>query len=307
MYEFNPIPAQDIIDLEPGPQQWIWKDFIPPGTLVLFSGFMKTGKSTFIYPLAVSVAQGRPFLGYETSRGAVLILSLEERRVDVRNRLIRFGMQHQDALSVHCGPLHNDTQSLNNIMNFIVQNHVVLVIVDTLSLFWTVSDENNNAMVVQQIKPILELARITGCSICLVHHTNKAGGDRGRDIRGASSLLGIVDQSMVLEDRQGGKSNQRVLKTLGRFDESPPELILELQDDEWKNLGTGAEAIQKNQNELVLRVLTHDPQTVDMVALKTDLSSQKQVRRSLKILTDQGRVVETGEGKKGDPHAYQLA
>ncbi len=306
MYNFHPATAQSILDWEPGPQLWVWKGFIPQGSLLLFSGYMKTGKSTFVYPLAVSVAQGRPFLGYETTKGGVLILSLEERLIDVRNRLIRFGMQHQDALYVHCGPLHNDPTTLNNIMNFIIQNHVVLVIVDTLSLFWTVNDENNNAVVVQQMKPILELTRNTGCSVCLVHHTSKGGGDRGRDIRGASSLLGIVDQSLVLEERQGGKSNQRVLKTLGRYDESPPELILELQGDEWICLGTGAEAAQMNQNELVFRVITQDPQTVETLALKTDLTP-KQVRRSLKILTDEGRIVKTGEGVKNDPHAYQLA
>jgi len=306
MHIFNPIPAQNVLDWQPGPQLWIWKRFIPQGSLVLFSGFMKTGKTTFIYPLAISVAQGRRFLGYETSQGGVLILSLEERWIDVRNRLIRFGMQHQDALHVHCGPLHNDMQSLNSIKNFIVQNHVVLVIVDTLSLFWTVSDENNNAVVVQQMKPILELTRNTRCSVCLVHHTSKGGGDRGRDIRGASSLLGIIDQSLTLEERQGGRSNQRVLKTLGRYSETPPELILELQDDEWRCLGTGAEAVQMNQNELIFRALTHDPQTVDTLIEKTDLTG-KQVRRSLKILTDQNRITRSGEGVKNDPHVYQLA
>ncbi len=187
MYNFYPMAAQNILDWEPGPQHWVWKGFIPQGSLLLFSGYMKTGKSTFVYPLAVSVAQGRPFLGYETTKGGVLILSLEERLIDVRNRLIRFGMQHQDALYVHCGPLHNDPTSLNNIMNFIIQYRVVLVIVDTLSLFWTVSDENNNAVVVQQMQPILELTRTPGCSVCPVHHTSNGGGDRGRDIRGASS------------------------------------------------------------------------------------------------------------------------
>ena len=305
MYNFYPATAQSILDWEPGPQLWVWKGFIPQGSLLLFSGYMKTGKSTFVYPLAVSVAQGRPFLGYETSQGGVLILSLEERALDVRNRLIRFGLKHQDALYVHCGPLHNDTQALNDIKNFIVQNHVTLVIVDTLSLFWNVSDENNNAVVVQQMKPILELTRNTGCSVCLVHHTSKAGGDHGRGIRGASSLLGIVDQSLVLEDRQGRRSNQRVLKTLGRYDESPPELILELQDDEWRCLGTGAEAVQIGYMERVYEALAHEPQTVDMLVEKTKLSG-KQVRKSLEILTGQDRIGRSGEGIKGDPHVYQI-
>ena len=118
--------------------------------------------------------------------------------------------------------------------------------------------------------------------------------------------MGIIDQAMILEMRQVGKKNQRILKTIGRYSDSPPELILELQDDEWICLGTGAEAVQREYIERICGALTNDPQTVDTLIEKTDLTG-KQVRRSLKILTDQNRITRSGEGVKNDPHAFQLA
>jgi len=303
---FNPISASDILAWDPGPTQWIWEKFIPVGSLFLFAGFMKVGKSSLIYPLAIRVAQGRAFLDLNTRRCGVLILALEEQWVDVRSRLQRFGMQPLDPIFIHCGPLDNTFQNLKVLEDFIQQNRIGMVLVDTLSMFWSVLEENDNAKVIQQVKPLLDLARRTQAAVGLVHHTSKAGGDHGRAVRGASSLLGIVDQAFLLELRQGGKQNQRILKTIGRYSESPAELVLELEDDEWKFLGTGAEAVQMNQNELVFRVITHDPQTVETLAVKTNLSP-KQARRSLESLADQSRITRSGEGKKGDPHAYQLA
>ncbi len=306
MNSFEPRTAQAILDWDPGPTQWIWESLIPVGSLFLLAGYMKSGKSSLIYPLAIRAAQGRAFLDLKTRRCGVLILALEEQWVAVRSRLQRFGMQPSDPIFVHCGPLDNTFQNLKVLEDFIRQNQIGMVLVDTLSMLWSVLDENDNAKVIQEVKPLLNIARNTQAAIGLIHHTSKSGGEHGRSIRGASSLLGIVDQAMILEMRQGGKKNQRILKTIGRYSESPPELILELQDDEWICLGTGAEAVQREYLARVCGALTHEPQPVDTLIEKTDLTP-RQVRRSLKILTDEGRILMTGEGKKGDPHAYQLA
>ena len=204
MQNFNPISASDILAWEPGPTQWIWEKFIPVGSLFLFAGYMKSGKSTLIYPFAVSVAQGRAFLESNTRRCGVLILALEEQWVDVRSRLQRFGMQPSDPIFVHCGPLDNTFQNLKVLEDFIRQNQIGMVLVDTLSMLWSVLDENDNAKVVQQVKPLLNIARNTQAAVGLIHHTSKSGGELGRSIRGASSLLAIVDQAMILEMRQGG-------------------------------------------------------------------------------------------------------
>ena len=113
MNTFTPYTAYTILNWDPGPIEWIWERIIPVGSLFLLAGYMKTGKSTFAYPLAVSVAQGRAFLDLNTRRSSVLILALEEQWVDVRSRLQRFGMQPADPIFVHCGPLDYTFQNFS--------------------------------------------------------------------------------------------------------------------------------------------------------------------------------------------------
>ncbi len=302
---FDPISDSDILAWDPGHTQWIWEKFIPVGSLFLFAGYMKSGKSTLIYSLAIQASQGRAFLESNTRRCGVLILALEEQWVDVRSRLQRFGMQPPDPIFIHCGPLDNTFQNLKALEDFIQQNQIGMVLVDTLSMFWSVLEENDNAKVIQQVKPLLDLARKTQAAVGLVHHTSKAGGDHGRAVRGASSLLGIVDQALLLELRQGGKQNQRILKIIGRYSESPAELVLELEGNQWKSLGTGSDAYKEDQLEHLIGCLTKQPQPVTWIVTASELS-EKQVRKSLGILIERGEIVKSGSGLKGDPFLYRL-
>ena len=75
---FNPRRASDILAEELQPIDWVWEKYIATGDLFLFVAYMKVGKSTFTYPLAIAVARGIPFLGYPTKKGGVLALALEE-------------------------------------------------------------------------------------------------------------------------------------------------------------------------------------------------------------------------------------
>ena len=214
-------------------------------------------------------------------------------------------MQPSDPIFVHCGPLDNSPQTLKVLEDYIQQNQIGLVLVDTLSMFWSVLEENDNAKVIQQIKPLLNIARNTQAAVGLIHHTSKSGGEHGRSIRGASSLLAIVDQAMILEMRQGGKQNQRILKTIGRYSESPAELVLELEGNQWKSLGTGSDAYKEDQLEHLIGCLTKQPQPVTWIVTASELS-EKQVRKSLGILIERGEIVKSGSGLKGDPFLYRL-
>src|SRR5262245_32180576 len=98
---FNPVKASELLMQEPEPLTWLWDSYLPVGSLSLLAAYMKVGKSTFAYALAVAVAQGRPFLDYGTKQGPVLILAVEEHPRDVRRRLERFGLSKSDPLYVH--------------------------------------------------------------------------------------------------------------------------------------------------------------------------------------------------------------
>ncbi len=298
---FWPVKAEAFLAEEPEPIVWVWDQFLPEGGLALVTAFMKVGKSTFIYFLLVAIAQGRPFLEYATKQGGVLILAVEEHPRDVRLRLRRLGACPEDPIYLHTGRLDCNPATMAALRDFITDHEISLVVLDTLGLYWTIKDENNNAAVVQQCSPFLDLARETGCCVVLVHHDRKAGGEEGRGIRGGSALLGLVDQAIMLDKRQGGNKDQRMLRTVGRYAETPPELVLELAEEEYRNLGTPEEVGRDANMMKVWAVLTDEPK--DLVKLTQEALLNR--RATVQALDDLSQwIIREGEGKKGDPYRY---
>jgi len=301
---FAPRTAAEIMSGPPPVIEWLWDRYLPVGALVLHAAYMKTGKSTFTFALALAVAQGRPFLGFATRQSGVLILAVEEHVRDWHLRLLRFGLRRDDPIHVHSGPLTPGPDTFEALHKYIVEHKIGLVVLDTLSRYWiqTISDENDNIQVQRAVEPFLNLAHEIGISVLLVHHERKAGGEEGRGIRGASALFGIVDQALLLERHASLLRTQRVLRTFGRYSESPPELVIELQNDEYINCG---QLEQVDAQQLVARVLgalSYAPQDRNQIAAKARLSA-KQITP---VLEDPRHgVIREGRGVKSDPYTYR--
>lgn len=301
---FHPVKAAALLATAPEDVPWVWKGFLPKGTLVLLAAYMKVGKTTFAYALLIAVARGEPFLGFATKKGAVLILAVEEHARDVVQRLRRFGMHEEDPIHVHVGRLPNDWETLGQVTEFIRTNRISVVFIDTVSRFWLLENENDNAEVIRQVDPLLELARQTEAVVLLAHHERKQGGHGGRSIRGASALFAAVDQALILEERQGGKTNQRVLRTIGRYEEdSPGELTIELDGDQWRTLGSPTEVGFEATKTRVLAALSDGPQGVAELARAVAVSD----RMIRKALADGGEeLIREGKGTKAHPYTYRL-
>ena len=318
---FKPHSMADILSRQIPPLKWIWESYIAEGDLFVFAAYMKVGKSTFIYPLVISVARGKPFLDRSTKGGGVLVLALEENPRDVALRLKKLGMTKQDPIYIHEGPLPNNKQELDAIKAFIEENQICLLVIDSLAYFWEVKNENDNAEVVRKLKPLLELARDSNVAIGLIHHESKYGGRSatgeshgdGRSIRGSSSLFGIVDQALLLDHRHGGSSNQRVLKAIGRRSESPRELIIELVGNPalsdpnpyyYKVLGTPVQVTLASTKDKVQKVLTAKDKDIKTIAAESTLA-EKPTRTALDELFSEGKATRSGKGIKGNPYKYR--
>lgn len=300
---FTPVSAAAILSRPPQEIDWLWSPYIPAGALLLLVAYMKVGKSTFLYPLALAIARGEEFLESGTRPGGVLILALEEHGRDVENRLRKLGLTSEDHIYVHCGPLRNCLPELEAIRKFILEKNISLVFIDSLTVFWDVHDENDNAAVAREIKPLLALARVTGSAVCLVHHERKTGGEGGRNIRGGSALFGLVDQALMLEVLPGAVSNRRILKTLGRYSETPKEQVIELKGTDYELIGSRDEAGRRGNVEKVLQALTAEVKDVKTIAQETLLPTTA-VRTALKELLEADEAVCVGDGRRGSPYRF---
>jgi AAA domain len=301
---FRPVLLADLLAQVPDRTPWVWERYMAEGSLAVLAAFMKVGKSTLAYALAVAVAQGRPFLGLKTLRGPVLLLAVEEHGRDVRRRLEGFGARPTDLIHVHVGSLPNDAVTFRSLREFVRREAIVLVLLDTLSFFAALRDEDDNAEMIRAVKPLLALARDTEAAVLLVHHESKRGGEGGRSIRGASALLGLVDQALILEGRQGGRPTERVLKAVGRYDETPAELVIDLEGNAWRRLGSPEEVSTEASEARVLSALAGGAWH-ETGAIATHVSvSDRMVRKLLDGPGD--RVDRRGEGRKGSPYAYRL-
>ena len=219
---FAPRTAAQIMAGPPPEIDWLWTPYLPTGTLAVLAAYMKVGKSTFAYSLAMAVAKGARFLDFPTKQGGVLILAVEEHPRDWHLRLREFGMRPEDPIHVHGGKLTGLHGSMAVLRAYVLEHDIRLVILDTLSRFWSdvIEEESNNIAVGRTVDPFLELARETGAVVLFIHHERKAGGEEGRGIRGGSALFGLVDQALIMERRPGGDRSLRTLKALGRYSET---------------------------------------------------------------------------------------
>src|SRR5262249_41371235 len=183
---------------------------------------------------------------------------------------------------------------------FILGNEIKLVMLDTLSMFWAITDENDNAQVLARIKPWLALAVEADICVLLIHHERKAGGEGGRAARGGSSLVGAVQQSLSLDYERGAgpRSRRRILRSVGRYDETPRELLIELspQDNTYRSLG---DPLSTRERILEFLPVEGPGRTVRETAEQTNIS-QSRVNAVMKELSEDKKVVfDVGEGKGG--------
>ena len=226
--QFHPLPATVLMDQDLEEQiPWVFEDYLPVGSLVILAAKPKVGKTTLAYQLAVKVAKGEAFLERSTRQGGVLILALEEHPRDVRLRLKELG-GGLDNLYVHSGGLEPNQKNMETIEAFVKEHRITLILVDTLAMFWRLDDENDPSRLTKVVKPLLQLARHTGACVLLIHHFRKSEGEQGDEIRGSGALLASVDVAVRLY--RDANCSRRILKAVGRYADTPAELVIELQD-----------------------------------------------------------------------------
>jgi len=238
----KPVNWSEITD-EITKREWIWENYIAKGYITLLSALWKAGKSTLLRCLFVAMAQGEEFAGQPITKTRVLVISEEpqsewfEKKEDLEKELI-------DQISIWSRPIRSKPnlkqwiQMLDEIKEHCIVEGINLVVIDTLSTFWPIDNENDSAQVLKALVPMYTFTE-NRIGVLLIHHFRKGGGDQAQASRGSGALPGFVDNIIEFTRKEDGNANQRVLKTYGRFDEVIPTVVIELTNDgTYKTLGT---------------------------------------------------------------------
>lgn len=297
--------------------RWIWQGYLAPGMQTLFTGLWKSGKSTMLaHLLAALGGNASTFAGLPVQQTKVLVVSEEGERQWVQRR---DELQISNMVHIITKPfLGNASDSewgalLQYCAQQIAMNEYGLVIFDSLPNLWSVRNENDNAEVKRAVVGMNQLTE-AGAAVLMAAHPAKIDTTVGKSTRGASQLMTMVD--VLVEFRRMSESDlsdtRRVLSALGRFDETPPELVLQFMPGYgYDVLGSKAQAAQQARKAIlwdILPLAAPGWTVADILADWPD-SAAKPAKHTLAadlrwLSSDGVEVQKTGAGTTRDPFCY---
>ncbi len=268
------------------------------------------GKTTFEMFMIRAILDGRPFLGRPTAAGPVVFLT-EQAGPSLRAGLARADLAERDDLVILRWA---DAQGAT--WREIVDSAIAtcerigsrVLFVDTLPQFARIRGdaENDAGAALAAIEP-LQTAAAGGLAVFVVRHERKGGGDVGDSARGSSAFTGAVD--VVL--RLGRPDNPprptiRNLSTLSRFDDTPPELVIELTDEGYVSLGDQADVAFAEARAAILDVVPDAPAggLTEAEIIERAGGRKSTVGSALRALLDAGELTRDGAGRRGSPYVY---
>jgi RecA-family ATPase len=305
-FRLTVVNAYEIYVKDLPPTKWYVGEILQEGATLL-SGDPKVGKSFLALQIAIAVAGRSDQVCGSLSvgtHGRVLYLALDdgsEKRIHER--------LHQ---------LTTDEEAVKNI-DFVYQRHLrnlsdgfledlervmagggyVMVILDTLGAVLGLSSAKNiYRQEYQEAIKLQKLAQKYGCSLLIIHHTNKGEGkDAVQRASGSHGLTGAVDSVMLLGGDGNGKG---VLHARPRDGESSEYQLDRDEDGGWRVTGrvesftfTPAKRLTPEM-EAVKIVLADGPKSREQVAAALGIGDEA-TRKRLERMERKGLIRRTPE------------
>jgi hypothetical protein len=170
----------------------------------------KLGKSWLVLDLALAVATGRPWLGFETERGPVLIIDNELHGETSANRIPKVARARGISLEeivdeVYVQNLRGqllDIFCMRDYFEALEPGRFKVVILDAFYRFMPADkDENDNGTMANIYNAIDSYADRLGCSFLLIHHSSK--GDQSLKVvtdvgAGAGAQSRATDTHLIM-------------------------------------------------------------------------------------------------------------
>jgi len=189
---------------------------IPQDSILLIAGNRETMKSMLALQLSIAIAEGKSFLGSTPNqKGRVLYV---EEEVGPKGLMLRLKAMANGAKPTNLGIRSKKGCSLESVStelyDVIDAIQPVLVVFDPIGPMMGSLNENDTKDAETIRKSVLNIQKISQCTVCLLHHWNK----RGR-IRGNLTFENMAD---VILETQRKKDTIVVTCTKHRHEMAPP-------------------------------------------------------------------------------------
>lgn len=292
--------SADLLSMDPEHVDWLVQDRLPRLGTSLMVGRLQTGKSTLARDLALCVARGKSWLGFETRQGPVLYVHLDGNLEQLRASFSARGLQAEDE--IHILDSVQSPYLLGRIRERAKTLEPALIIVDGLEPLLHAEELNDQAPRSSALDRLLDLARVAGGHLLLVH-------DLSHDlVAEMSAILGSTERAVDTIFMLNRSGEGRLLRSIQQRgpDLSEPVPVPSFA----RRRPQSAPPAPRGFDPLMPdEILTHLKRTRQLATQRELLESVTDARpeallRAINYLRRRGHLIRVGRGVRGDPYLY---
>lgn len=295
------------------PVEWLVDDLLKEASFNICAGGPKSGKSSLMRQLAVTVSKGDSFLGASTKRGEVLYICPDEQdTTELSESFTRLGAT--DGIYISSFAV-NRYSLIADLRDAIAEYpEVSLIVLDTLEKTVEMEDLNDYAKTLQNLGPLVEFATENKVTIVGTHHTNKRQTTSvATAMMGSNGIGSVATTSLeVLVDHLG----KRFLRTMQRYGREKERT--ELHFDPLRGIATlGESETQKSEQRSLFKTKDTQQRLLEYIVANPGARQQQiidsipgssfQIIRELKAMQVKNMIRTEGTGRKGNPLSYFAA
>jgi hypothetical protein len=185
------LSLKDFLAQAPDDRKWLIGGLVPQSTTGIFHAAPGVGKTLFCYELARAVAAGGVWNGFPVHRGKVLIVQTDEPSSETTERLkiMEFGEDATVSANVSVLMTWSFVQ-IPKLEKWIEDQKPAFVLIDSLTSANRGSQtEESDALYADGLYALRDMADRHGCTVLVIHHSNKAG-----ELRGSTAIDGAVSE-----------------------------------------------------------------------------------------------------------------
>lgn len=185
------LSTRHLVENDPEPIDWIWEDFLAPGTLNMLHGEGGLGKSFLALKIAEQILSDdpRPIFDKPIKQGGVVILDGENAETQLHRRIHNTTIAADARLGIYTvnDPILGLAEFTEQLLDYIIKaDKPDLVIIDSQRALWA-GDEKEQAEAGRMLRAFARYIETHPCAYLVIHHDN-----RGGDYSGSSDINAAI-------------------------------------------------------------------------------------------------------------------